>query len=163
LRDVLSGMYIVRVDRLRDALFETRGFSIESEIATHIIGTSGKIAEIPITYRKRLGKKKLGIIHGFKIALDMIKLAWRYNPVFVIFTIGSLMLIPGLVLGTWVLYQYIVTGIKYYVKGVVAVMLSVGGFISLALAILSLYLKRMEYRIYRRIMQLEEKLRGQEE
>ncbi len=36
LRDVLSGMYLVRVDAIKDMLFEMKGFSVESEIAAHI-------------------------------------------------------------------------------------------------------------------------------
>jgi len=155
LSDVLSGMYIVRKDRLSDALFETKGFGIETEIAAHIASTTLKITEIPIEYRKRIGRKKLGIKHGFLIAKDMIRLSWRYNPVFVIFATGALLLIPGLVLGTWVAYYYFLTGIKYYIKGLVAIMLSLAGFQSLLVAILALYLKRMEYRLNRRIMELK--------
>ena len=147
LSDVLSGMYIVRRSRISDALFETKGFSIETEIAAHIASTTMKIAEIPIEYRKRIGKKKLKIKHGFLIAKDMIRLAWRYNPVFTIFAAGALLLIPGLALGTWVAYHYFITGIKYYVKGLVAIMLTLAGFQSLLVAILALYLKRMEYRL----------------
>ena len=162
LRDVLSGMYMLRVESIRDALFEVRGFSIESEIVAHIIGTSGGVAEIPIEYRKRMGKKKLKVLHGLGIAIDMMKLAWRYNPIFTIFAISSLMLVPGLILGGWVLYQYLMTGIKYYVKGILAVIMAVGGFISLALAILSLYFKRMEYRLHRRLMEIERRIKEHE-
>jgi len=155
LSDVLSGMYIVRKDRLSSALFETKGFSIESEIAAHIASSTMKIAETPIEYRKRIGRKKLGIKHGFLIAKDMIRLAWRYNPTFTIFAAGALLLIPGLTLGTWVAYHYFFTGIKYYVKGLVAIMLTLAGFQSLLIAILALYLKRMEYRLNKRIMELK--------
>lgn len=151
LSDMLSGMYILRKDKLSDALFETEGFSIESEIVAHIASTTQKIAEIPVEYRRRIGKKKLGIVHGFKIAKDMLRLAWRYNPTFTIFAAGALLMIPGLVLGAWVGYHYFFTGIKYYVKGLVAIMLTLTGFQSLLIAILALYLKRMEYRINRKL------------
>ena len=147
LHDVLSGMYIVRLDATRDMIFEMSGFSVESEIAAHIASTSGKITEIPISYRKRLGKKKLKVLHGFKIAKDMMRLAWRYNPTFFIFFSGSLFLIPGIILGIWVGYNYFFTGVKYYVKGLVAVIATLFGFISLSIALLSLYLKRMEMRL----------------
>ncbi len=155
LSDVLSGMYIIRKNTISDALFETKGFSVETEIAAHIASTTTKVTEIPIEYRKRLGRKKLGVKHGFLIAKDMIRLAWRYNPVFTIFAAGALLLIPGLLLGTWVAYHYFFTGIKYYVKGLVAIMLTIAGFQSLLIAILALYLKRMEYRLNRRIMGIQ--------
>jgi len=159
LRDVLSGMYMLRLESVRDALFETKGFSIESEIVAHIIGTSGVVTEVPIEYRKRVGKKKLKVLHGIKIAIDMIRLTWRYNPVFIIFFMGSLLLVPGIILSGWVLYQYLTTGVKYYVKGILAAIMSVGGFVSLALAILSLYFKRMEYRLRRRLMEIEKRIK----
>ena len=147
LRDVLSGMYIVRTERLRDMAWETKGFSVESEIAAHIASTTGKISEHPIQYRQRIGKKKLGVLHGIQIAKDMIRLAWRYNPAFFIFMLGSLLLIPGLALGAYVAYHYFFTGIKYYVKGLIALVMVMTGFQSLMLAILAVYMKRMEYRL----------------
>ncbi len=70
IRDVLSGMYVIRTRALRDALFESRGFGIESEIAAHIASTSRRIGEVVIEYRRRLGRKKLGVLHGFQIAWD---------------------------------------------------------------------------------------------
>ena len=141
LKDVLSGMYLVKYDILREITWEMKGFSAEVEIAAHTAST-GKICECPISYRKRIGEKKLKIIHGLSIGRDIIRLVWRYNPAFFIFMIGALLLIPGLGLGAWVAYHYFFTGIKYYVKGLVALSLALVGFISLILAILSLYLKR---------------------
>ena len=66
LDDVLSGMYIVRRKALEGAVFEMKGFSIESEIAAHISSLGNKIAQVSIEYRERLGEKKLGVRHGIK-------------------------------------------------------------------------------------------------
>jgi len=159
LTDVLSGMYAIKVDKLKEVGFEMKGFSVESEIVAHVASTGGSICEIPIKYRKRLGKKKLRIIHGLLIAKDMIKLAWRYNPTFFIFSISSLLLILGLLLGGWVAYQYFSTGIKYYMKGLIASMLTLLGLQSLLLAILALYMKRMEWRINRKIENILKEIR----
>ena len=155
LKDVLSGMYLAKTDTLKAMLFDTKGFSIESEIAAHISSTTGKIGEIPIEYRERIGKKKLGRKHGLKIAKDMIKLAWSYNPTFTIYATASLLLIPGLAIGTWVAYHYFFTGIKYYIKGLIAIILATTGFQSLQLAILALYLKRLEQRMNRSIKEIK--------
>lgn len=151
LRDVLSGMYVAKTESLRSMDFEMGGFSVESEIAAHIAGSGESIAEAEIEYRRRRGRKKLGVAHGVKIAVDMVRLAWRYNPVFLIFMAGSLLLIPGLALGAWVGYHYFFTGVTYYVKGIVAVILTLAGFQSLLLAVLALYIKRMEIRISRKL------------
>ena len=154
LKDVLSGMYIVRMNALADALLFMEGFSIESEIAAHIASTSLSIAEVPITYRKRKGRKKLGKKHGLLIARDMIRLAWRYNPSFVIFALGALLLIPGVSLAAWVIYEYLFHGIKHHIWGIIAVTLSSSGFNSLLFAVISIYLKHLEYRMNRKINEL---------
>jgi len=161
LSDVLSGMYIVKTEKLREILFETKNFSIESEIVAHIAATSGKIAETPVEYRKRIGKKKLGVRHGLRIAVDMIRLAWRYNPTFFIFALGSLLLIPGLILGGWVAYHYFFTGIKYYVKGAIAVVVTLIGIQSMLMAVLALYMNRVELRLRRMIENLKETIQAQ--
>ena len=158
LRDVLSGMYVIKADILKEIPWEMKGFSVEAEIAAHVV-SSGRVCEVPIEYRERLGKKKLGIRHGFLIARDIVRLVWRYNPTFFIFGLGALLLVPGLILGGWVAYHYFFTGIKYYVKGVIAIIISVSGFNSFLLAVLSLYLKRMEDRLKKRLATLEKILR----
>jgi len=147
LTDVLSGMYIVRRNALADALFLSRGFSIEAEIAAHIASTTGRVGEVPIGYRRRIGRKKLGVPHGLIIARDIVKLAWSYNPAFMIFIAASLLIIPGLVMGSWVAYNYFFKGIKYYIKGVISIIMTLTGLNSLLLAIMALYMKRMELRI----------------
>ena len=160
LSDVLSGMYVVRTDRLRELFFESEGFGIESEIAAHITSMGGRIGEVPIKYRRRLGRKKLGVRHGFRIAWEMLRLAWHYNPVFIAFALCSLILIPGILLDLYVAYRYLAVGAKHYVKGIIGVTLTVAGAASLLLAILSLYMKRMELRLVRKLEELERRLKG---
>ena len=157
LTDVLSGMYLIKTRVMKHLLFESRGFGIESEVAAHVVSTSGKVTEVPIEYRRRLGKKKLGVTHGLLILREMVRLAWRYNPIFFLLAAASLLMVPGLIIGGWVAYHYIFTGIKYYVKGVVAIILTLTGFQSLLLAIVTIYLKRMEYRINRRFEDFAER------
>jgi len=160
LTDVLSGMYILRTESVRTALFESKGFSIESEIAAHIVSSGGSIAEHPIEYRRRLGEKKLKVWDGVKIAVDMVKLAWKYNPVFFIAFIGSLLLFPGLTLAAYVVYHYLLHGVKYYVKGIIAAVMVGVGLISMLLAVLALYLKRMEWRILHQVRETARKCIG---
>ena len=154
LSDVLTGMYVVKTSKLHELNFEFSGFSIEVELVTHIASTSGRVTEIPIEYRRRLGKKKLGVLDGFKIARDIFRLTWRYNPALLIFLLGSLLLIPGLILGSYVAYHYFFTGIKYYVRGLIAIMLTLTGFQSLIATLITLYVKRVELRILRSIESL---------
>lgn len=149
LHDVLSGMYLLRSEVLRELSYEMSGFSIESEIVAHVASTSGDVSELPIEYRKRIGKKKLGVFHGLSIYKSIVSLAWRYNPTFFIFIAGASLLVPGLLLGSWVAYRYFFLGINHFLRGMVAIVLVLVGIQSLLLAVLSLYVKRMEYRILR--------------
>ncbi|MEM2410242.1 MAG: glycosyltransferase family 2 protein [Thermofilaceae archaeon] len=151
LSDVCSGMYLVRTDVLREVRFEAKGFSVEVEIAAHVASTTRRIDEIPIEYRRRIGRPKLGRRHGFTIMLDALKLALRYNPVFLLFSASSLILVPSLTLAAWVGYRWLLQGVKHYVWGIIAIVGVGVGFISLLLAIMALYLKRLELRILERL------------
>ncbi len=157
LKDVLSGMYAVRTSILRELLYVSKGFGIESEIVAHVASTGGKITEIPIEYRARIGEKKLGVKHGLHIFVDMLKLAWYYNPTLIIFSLGILfLLIPGLILIGYVGYEYLAHGVKYYVKGLIGVALASAGIISLMLTLQTIFLKRMEIRMTKHIRSLKE-------
>jgi dolichol-phosphate mannosyltransferase len=147
LRDVLSGMYLVKRKALEGTIFEMKGFSVESEIAAHMSSVGNKIGEVDIEYRERKGRKKLGIRHGLSIAIDMVRLSWRYNPVMVFFLVGSLLMIPGIILGIYTVIDYVYLHIDHFVKAIIALILTATGFQSLMLAVLSTYLRRMEYRI----------------
>jgi len=118
-----------------------------------------RIREEPITYRPRLGgQPKLNPLRdGYRILKTIIRFALTYNPTFFAFTLGALLLIPGLILGAYVAYHYFFTGIKYYVKGLIAIIMTLIGFQSLLLAILSLYLKRMEFRLMKMVRTKEKR------
>ncbi|MEM0106375.1 MAG: glycosyltransferase family 2 protein [Zestosphaera sp.] len=154
--DVLTGMYLVKTDVLKEIFYEMRGFSVEAEIFSHVASTSGKIIEVPIKYRVRKGTKKLGIVHGFKITWDVVRLTWRYNPSYLLFLFGSMLLIPGLTLGAYVAYHYFFVGVNYFLKGLVAILMTLAGFQSFLMAIMSLYTKRAEIRYLRKVNELKE-------
>jgi len=158
LSDVLSGMYAAKSKLLRELNFEFSGFSIESEIVAHAVTTGFRVIEVPITYRRRIGEKKLGVKHGFKIAIDMVRLTWRYSPVFLIFALGALMLIPGLYLSFYVVYRWFYFGVVHHVRALAGITLSGLGVLSLLLAVLSLYLKRFEIRVLRSLREFTELL-----
>mgnify|MGYP001772501569 CR=1 FL=1 len=156
LRDVLSGMYAIKLEALKGLLWEAGGFSVESELVAHIASTTGRIGEVDIAYRRRKGRKKLGVAGGLRIALDMIRLSFSYNPIFTLFSIASLILIPGLALDAYYLYHLVFSDVKYYMKGLLGAIMTIVGLQTLTTAILALYMKRMEFRLRRAI---EEALR----
>ncbi|MEM4717894.1 MAG: glycosyltransferase family 2 protein [Desulfurococcaceae archaeon] len=160
IRDVLSGMYLARLDKLQDVGFEMKGFSVEAEIVSHF-ASLGNVCEEPIEYRPRIDPllKKLRVIHGFYIARDMLRLTWRYNPAFLIFAIGSLLTIPGLALGSWVLYRYLKFGFVHHIRGLAAITITGIGLLSLILAVQSIYIKRLEQRLHRKLEQMASLIR----
>jgi len=165
LTDLCSGLYMVRLDALfreNPKPIETSGFSVEADIAAKIASATGRVGEVPIEYRRRMGRAKLRVLDGLRIAVSIIKLAWRYNPVFLLFTIASLLLIPGIVLGGYVAVKYFAFGVKHYVKAIIAVMLFTTGIIALMFSLQSLYMKRLEYRVMHRLRLIEEEVRRKE-
>ena len=154
LRDVCSGMWMTRTEVLREMLPETRGFSIEVEVAANIASSAGLIKEVPIRYRRRIGKPKLKRVHGFGILKDVIKLSWAYSPVFFIFAIGSLILLPSLCVLAWVAFELFFFGVKHHVWAIIGIIGAGVGITSLLLSIMALYLKRLEYRIMSKLKKL---------
>lgn len=67
LSDPLSGLRVVRSEILKNWKLKSKGFDVEAEMNFHVERSGYLIAEIPIEYRPRLGKKKLKLRHGFAI------------------------------------------------------------------------------------------------
>ncbi len=67
LKDPLTGLRVVRTEILRNWKVKSKGFDIEVELNQHVERQGFSIAEIPISYRPRLGEKKLKVRHAFTI------------------------------------------------------------------------------------------------
>ena len=67
LRDPLSGLRVVRAELLRNWKVKSKGFDVEVELNHHVEREGFSIMEVPITYRERLGQKKLKVRHGAQI------------------------------------------------------------------------------------------------
>ncbi|MBT8172313.1 hypothetical protein KJN74_05535, partial [Candidatus Bathyarchaeota archaeon] len=67
LNDPLTGLRIIRNSLLKKWKPKSLGFDIEVELNCYINGKGYDIVEIPIKYRTRIGKKKLGFKHGLEI------------------------------------------------------------------------------------------------
>ena len=72
LEDPLTGLRVIRAQILRDWKVKSKGFDIEVELNHHVERKRYGIVEIPIRYRKRLGKKKLKASHGVTILKRII-------------------------------------------------------------------------------------------
>jgi len=80
LSDVCSGMYALRTEIAKEMNLSSTGFDVEAEIAAQI-ASYGRVTEVPINYRQRIGKQKLSTWkHGFKILNTIVKLAMTRRP-----------------------------------------------------------------------------------
>jgi glycosyltransferase involved in cell wall biosynthesis len=151
LKDVLSGMYLIKTDIGKDVWFEFKGFSLEAEMAAHVATTSRKITDVNGNYRSRLGKAKLRKTQGLTILMDIIRLALRYNPTFVILAAGSFFILPAIILLSYVAIDFLFLGVKHFIWAIIGVTIGGVGMISLLLSIMALYIKRMEYRMIEKL------------
>lgn len=67
LKDPLTGLRVVRTHILENWEVKSKGFDVEVELNHWVERQGFGIMEIPIVYRERLGKKKLGVRHGAQI------------------------------------------------------------------------------------------------
>jgi glycosyltransferase involved in cell wall biosynthesis len=151
LSDVCCGMYALKTEIAKDMDLSSTGFDVEAEIAARV-ASSGRITEVPINYRQRIGKQKLSTWkHGFKILLTILKLGMTYrSSVFysIIVSITSL-------LGIGILAN---TAIEWYLTNTLEVPWLLVGISILLIAINftgvaleAQTLRRMESKIIRRL------------
>jgi len=155
-KDPCSGMYLLRTDMARNLEIASAGFDVEAEIVTQVLSL-GRVAEVPISYRRRIGKSKLRSWYaGFRILLTAVKLGWLYNPVFLFGAIGSIFGAIGLIILFWQLITRYLYGAKAWSVGWAwaGLVLLIIGLQAFSIAMISLLLKRME----RRMIQLFRKL-----
>jgi len=144
LSDVCSGMYLLRTEAARMLHLRSRGFDVEVEIAAGLCSI-GKVTEVPISYRKRIGREKLTWREGFKIVSSIVGLARAYNPAFFIATLASVLLLPGFIITLMDLYYryaYGATGLTG--TSWIGLIFIIIGMNSFSLATMALLVKRWE-------------------
>jgi glycosyltransferase involved in cell wall biosynthesis len=67
LQDPLSGLRVIRSSLISNWTPRSKGFDIEAELNALVERKGYRIVEIPISYRQRLGEKKLKFRHGINI------------------------------------------------------------------------------------------------
>jgi dolichol-phosphate hexosyltransferase len=72
LKDPLTGLRVIRADLLRNWNPQSKGFDIEIELNCYVQNQGFDIVEVPISYRPRIGEKKLKVKHGLTILKRII-------------------------------------------------------------------------------------------
>lgn len=71
--DVCTGMWGFTKKAYKSMIIDAPHFDLEVNFFTQASKRKIEIGEVPISYKKRAGTSKLGIMDGFKIALYLIK------------------------------------------------------------------------------------------
>ncbi|MGH9921775.1 MAG: glycosyltransferase family 2 protein [Nitrososphaerales archaeon] len=152
--DVCSGMYLLRTSSAKDLHLETDGFDVEAEIAAQI-AASGSITEVPVIYRKRVGKQKLSTWrHGSRIVRTIFDLARSYNPGVFYSMVGGFLIVPASLMLLNSFIDWVFTGSifsSWFFAGISTLLVAVQ---SLSVGVLSLIMRRTELRIARRLKTL---------
>ncbi|MDD1725353.1 MAG: glycosyltransferase family 2 protein [Euryarchaeota archaeon] len=110
--DSQSGMRAIR----RSALDDMRLLSPHMPFASEMIIEAQKagltIAEVPISYRKRVGEAKLDPFRdALSIVFMTVRLVRDYNPLIFFLPIGFILILIGLGFGASVFIEYVNTGV----------------------------------------------------
>jgi len=144
--DVLSGMYLLRTETMRQVHITSTSFDIEVEIAS-AVASIGRITQVPISYGERLGTQKLRSRDGGRIVTTLFWMAYYYNPLLLFGGLVSLSVIPAAGILSWALYEKLAFSIwhsGYALLGVTLLLVATEG---AAVALASLLTKRSEQRI----------------
>lgn len=145
--DVCSGMYLLETEEARSFNLEEPGFLVEIEMAAQSASREN-LTEVPITYRPRIGTKKLKTWrHGLAILVAAFKLARRYNPILLYSAFSGLSLVPATLILGWVAMEQLTRGIWHSglaLVGVVSLTVAVQAF---TLASMSILTKHVETRL----------------
>ena len=148
LHDVCSGMYMFNTKFLKQMDFTSKGFQIELELAAKT-GEFGKIVEVPINYRERIGEPKMSRSEESpKVLREIFKFAKIYNPSLLFAVFSSSLIIPAFVLLAWVGIRWLINPEDYRPGLVqVAIILLVLGSNGIAFTLISSHLRRIERKI----------------
>jgi len=109
--DAESGMKALSKALLQRMVLRQSGFTIDGEILAEAVRIRGRIAELPITYRRRRGKTKLNPVRdGLLIAWSFITFLRDTNPLLLFGGVGLLLITAGFLVAWPVIVEYVTRG-----------------------------------------------------
>jgi dolichol-phosphate mannosyltransferase len=76
--DLLSGMRVIRVERLRQVTLRSNGFELETELTIEFVRRGFRVDWIPVNYRRRMGNSKLNPLReGVRILWSIYRTGTR--------------------------------------------------------------------------------------
>jgi glycosyltransferase involved in cell wall biosynthesis len=119
LRDSQTGYRALRAGALRELAFVSDGMPFASEMIIEAHIKSLSIAEVPVSYRRRVGRAKMKAYRDGSLILGLvIRLARRHNPLRLFLLVGGLLMLGGVALWTVVFEEWLSTGIIHRLASV---------------------------------------------
>lgn len=148
LDDVCSGMYLIKTDLLRNMDLQLKGYQIELELAAKT-GEIGKVTQVPINYRQRLGETKMSAVkEGINVFKNLYKFAKSYNPTLLFSIFAGLLIVPGIIILTIIGIRWLINHSIFSVGLTeIAIVLTIMGSNAIAFALISSHLRRIERKI----------------
>jgi dolichol-phosphate mannosyltransferase len=151
--DVCSGLYGLRRSFAEKMHLDTEGFDVEVEIAAQA-SMNGRIIEVPISYRERLGVQKLQPLRdGYQIMKTLMFLGFNYSPVIFCSTLLSCLAFPATLLLLYTAIEWF-GGTWHDGLALLGILMSLIGFQSLVLSIFSVQQRRTVQEVAKRITKL---------
>ena len=145
--DVCSGMYLLETEEAKSYNLEEPGFLVEIELAAQSASREN-LTEVPISYRPRIGTRKLNTWrHGFAILAAAFTLARRYNPILLYSGVAGLSIIPAALVLGWVAWDVLTRDVWHSGWALVGVLLLLVATQAFTLASVSVLTKHSEKRL----------------
>ncbi len=130
LEDILSGYRGFTLDCIKSMHLNETGFEIETEITVESVKSDHRIEVVPIRYIARhsdAATKLNPLKDGFKIGNTIFKMAKMHNPMFYFGILGSILIVVGLFVGIYVVYEWF-NGVTRIPMTVLTALLILSGF-----------------------------------
>jgi len=163
LHDILTGYRALKKEVYKSVKIEKRGFEVEAELTVESLAKGFKIFEIPITYKKRVGKTKLSPLKdGLRIGLTIYSLLRKYSPGRYFYFIGFFLIILGVISGAITVRDWFY-GISHYLLAILTALFIMSGLQIIILGFLSDVLYKSNLMLRREIEKINRRIEDEVE
>ena len=121
--DSQSGFRALGPRALRNCTFSSNGYSLETDMITHMVEQGMRIIEVPISVRYEVPHKhkKNPVSHGFDIMSDIVGAIGYKRPLLFFGIPGSILAISGCAIGLYIFSELYKNGTFHYTMAIVAI------------------------------------------
>ena len=162
LTDILSGYRAFSKKFVKNIMLFAGGFDTETEMTIKALARGFQIVEVPVdlTNRPDGSNSKIRIVRDGSLILKMIFSLFRdYKPLTFFGGIGLAMMVVGLVLGAFVVYEFIETGFVYrFPTAILATGLELAGMLSITVGLVLHTIARRSLEIEHQVQALYDEI-----